>query len=553
MSAGGSGPSTPGLSISERDLHVDRLLAESKSALNSGKQEMAAQAAEIATRIDPKRGDAWIYLCAALEALGSADLELCIADALRSLGDDHPLAPALNADRARTLGARGRWQEAAELARKTATRSDLGPQQHNTLGSVFPQIGLYAEGLHHAAIGVSGLPESPKAFYTFGTACRYLGLDVEAREAFERVLELKPGDSLALGSLAAMRKATPEKNNLADLRDALGKTTDPESAARLQHALFKQLDDLGRQEEAWPALVEGARLARSVFPFDMQGRVDRTSAVIETFPPSAFKDIGTLPAFKRPRPIFIFGLPRSGTTLTERIFAAHSRVTALGETPFFLRAVKHALGYAKSTVLTPEDVRASRDVDWSTVASLYLKNIAFLLEGADTFSEKTPHNYDFAGPIALAFPEAAMVHVRRAPMDSLFGAYRLLFGEGGYHWSYSFEDLAENYRQYRRIMNHWRACLGDRLIEVTLEDLVQNPETEIRRLLSSAGLDFEPACLAPEKNSSGVSTASASQVRQPINSQGVGRWRAYAREFEPLRAALERDGFVDRQGDPIWD
>jgi len=264
------------------------LLAESKAALDSGTHERAAQAAEIATRINPKRGDAWIYLCAALEALGSVDLERAIANALSHLGDDHPLAPALNADRARALGVRGRWQEAAELARATAARSDLAPHQHNTLGSVFPQIGLYAEGLHHAALGADGLPQSPKAFYTLGTASRYLGLDEDARVAFERVLQLKPGDSLALGSLAAMRKAKPDANHVAALEGAIGATTDPESAARLHHALFKELDDLGRHAEAWPVLVEGARLARSVFPFDMQSRVDRTSALIETFrrPPS---------------------------------------------------------------------------------------------------------------------------------------------------------------------------------------------------------------------------------------------------------------------------
>lgn len=552
MSAGGSGPSRPTISISERDIHVDHLLAESKAALDGRRLEAAAQAAEIATRINPQRGDAWAYLCAALEALGSADLELCLANALRHLGATHPLAPALNADRARALGVRGRWQEAAELARETAARPDLAPHEHNTLGSVFPQIALYAEGLHHAQLGANGLPDSPKAFYTLGTANRYLGHNAEARAAFERVLELKPGDSLALGSLAAMIMARPEDNHVQALRAAIDRTTDPEAAARLHHALFKELDDLGQREKAWPALVEGARQASSVFPFDMREKIGRTSALIETFPPSAFAEIGATPSFKRPRPIFVFGLPRSGTTITERIFAAHSRVTSMGETPPFARAVRHALGAGNMTNFAPADVRASRNLDWSKAARLYLQNIAFLLEGADTFTEKTPHNYDFAGPMALAFPEAALVHVRRGPMDSLFGTYRLLFGEGGYHWSYSFETLAENYRQYRRVMDHWRACLGDRLIEVTLEELVQNPEQEIRRLLAAASLDFEPSCLTPEKNSGGVSTASASQIRQPINSQGVGRWRAYAAQLEPLRAELERDGFVDRNGDPVW-
>jgi tetratricopeptide (TPR) repeat protein len=552
MSSGGSGPSAPGLSISERDLHVDGLLKESKAALEGGRLENAAQAAEIATRINPQRGEAWIYLCAALEALSSADLERAIANALRHLGDAHPLSPALNADRARALSVHGRWQEAADLARLTAARPDIGPEQHVTLGSVLSQIALYKEGLQQAEQGAAALPRSPKAHYTLGTSLRYLGRSAEAEAAFNRVLDNNPGDSLALASLSSMAKATPAKNRIEVMRRALENPSSPEAEARLRHALFKELDDLGRREEAWSELVEGARVARSVFDFDMPEKIARTDALIENFPPSAFEHKETNDRPERPRPIFVFGLPRSGTTITERVLAAHSRVTAMGETPSFSRAMKMALGQRKRTHPGVEDIRAARTLDWSIAAELYLGNVAYLLDGADTFTEKTPHNYEFAGLIAKAFPEAALVHVRRAPMDSLFGTYRLMFGEGGYHWSYSFEHLAENYRQYRRVMDHWRACLGDRLIEVTLEELAADSDTQIRQLLQRVGLEFEPACLTPENASGGVSTASATQVRQPINSQGVGRWRTYAEYLEPLRAELERDGFVDRAGDPIW-
>ena len=137
-------------------------------------------------------------------------------------------------------------------------------------------------------------------------------------------------------------------------------------------------------------------------------------------------------------------------------------------------------------------------------------------------------------------------------MDSLFGTYRLMFGPGGYQWSYSLEDLAANYRLYRRLMSRWRDTLGDAFVEVTLEHLIENPEAEIALLLRRCGLPFEAACLAPEAVGGGVSTASASQVRTPINRQGVGVWRRYARQLEPLRAALERDGFVDREGEAVW-
>jgi hypothetical protein len=137
-------------------------------------------------------------------------------------------------------------------------------------------------------------------------------------------------------------------------------------------------------------------------------------------------------------------------------------------------------------------------------------------------------------------------------MDSLFGAYKVLFGEGSYLWSYKLEDLAQAYKLYRQITDHWRRELGESFVDVTLENLIANPDAEIRRLLARVGLDFHEACLAPHTAKGGVSTASSSQVRQPINNQGVGAWRKYAGGFEPLRQKLEAAGFVDAKGDPIW-
>jgi hypothetical protein len=137
-------------------------------------------------------------------------------------------------------------------------------------------------------------------------------------------------------------------------------------------------------------------------------------------------------------------------------------------------------------------------------------------------------------------------------MDSLFGAYKILFGEGAYLWSYKFEDLAHAYSLYRQITDHWRREIGQSFVEVTLETLIADSEPEIRRLLQETGLDFHPGCLSPHTATGGVSTASSAQVRQPINGQGIGAWRKYAEGFEPLRQMLEERGFVDAQGNPVW-
>ncbi len=532
---------------------VTALIEESTAHRMAGRFADATRCAEIATRLDPKNPEAWLLLVTGLSALGSGDVEKAIAKAITNLGDDHPLAPTLYADRAGALSRTGRWAEAAAMARHTAARYTLSPQGQNMLGATLAQIGLYTEALVHSEAAAAGAPNSAIAQYNLATVLRYFGRQDEAIQIYDRVLAINPAETLTYASLASMKKWTAENNHVAAIRAAIATTpNEGEAAARLNHALFKELDDLGQPEAAWPALERGAELASHVFQHDLVERKLRNEALIKTYTADVMATARRQPVAAGPKPIFIFGLPRSGTTLTERIFASHSRVTALGETPAFARAVKQILGVRHSTQMTADEILTTPSVDWSLVARVYSENIAYLAGDAEYFTEKTPQNYELAGMLKLAFPDAVLVHVRRAPMDSLFGTFRLMFGEGGYHWSYRFEDLAENYRQYRRLMDHWRRVLGQSLIEITLEDLTENPDREIRKLLARAGLPFEEACLSPEDAEGGVSTASASQVRQPINRQGVGKWRRYAKQFEPLRAMLEADGFVDANGDPIW-
>lgn len=532
---------------------VDALLQESTVHRLAGRFADSTRCAEIATRIDPKNPEAWLLLVAGLTSLGSGDVEKAIAKAITMLGDGHPLAPTLYADRVGALSRAGRWAEAAALARQTVARYSLNPQQHNILGAALAQLGLYDEALIHSEAGAAGAPASAIALYNLATVYRYLGRQQDAEQMYNRVLAINPAESLTYASLASMKKWPAEQNHVEAMQRALS-TVPPESefAARLNHALFKELDDLDRKDEAWPALERGAHLASKIFKHDLVEKQVRNEALIRTYTPEIIAAARRRPVAGGPTPIFVFGLPRSGTTITERIFAAHSRVTALGETPGFARAVRQVLGVRHALQMSPDELAQSASLDWDEVARIYRDNIGYLIGGADLFTEKTPQNYELAGMLKMAFPAAALVHVRRGPMDSVFGTFRLMFGEGGYHWSYAFEDLAENYRQYRRLMDHWRSALGDDLIEITLEDLTDNPDREIRNLIARAGLSFEEACLSPQDAEGGVSTASASQIRQPINRQGVGKWRRYARQLEPLRAMLEADGFVDANGDPVW-
>jgi tetratricopeptide (TPR) repeat protein len=521
------------------------------AALRSGDFVRAAQIGEEATRVAPARADGWLVLTAALTRMGSVDAERAMADGLAAIPLDDPARVMLEADRARALALRGRAGEAAEIAFQLETRPQLPARQRDTLGSVFATIGLFDHAVRHCEVAVAALPKDPLALYNYATALRYVGRIDEAEAVFERSLAIDPDSSVAHASLAALRKWSAEKNHIERLRAAAARAAHrAEDAGRLHHALFKELNDAGRHEEAWQALEKGAATVHALWPYPLAEKRARLDALIDTF--SATR-LSHAPAHATPghKPIFIYGLPRSGTTLTERILAAHSRVTAMGETSAFMQTLRTVAGQPRAKEIDEGMIRRAGDLDYARVADLYVRHTAYLAPGAEFATEKLPHNYEFVGPIHLASPAAPLIHVRRAPMDSLFGAFRLMFGEAAYLWSYSFEDLAENYRQYRRLMAHWRAALGDRILEVRLEALIDDPEPHIRRLLDHCGLAFEPACLSPHETDGGVSTASSSQVRRPINREGVGAWRRYERQLEPLRAMLERDGFVDRNGDPV--
>jgi hypothetical protein len=243
---------------------------------------------------------------------------------------------------------------------------------------------------------------------------------------------------------------------------------------------------------------------------------------------------------RNPRPIFIVGLPRSGTTLIDRILSSHSRVESLGEVSDFATALMRAAPKAKDKF---DLIRESASVDFAAVGRAYRGTTGAVATGAAWAIDKTPINFLYLGPIALALPDAVIIHVRRGAMDVCYAMYKTLF-RMAYPFSYDLSDLARYYLAYRELMAHWGATLPGRFLEIAYEDLVANQERTTRGLVAHCGLDWEDACLAFEKNDRPSLTASAAQVRQKIYGSSVGLWRSYCGELEPLARAL-RDAGVD--------
>ena len=382
-------------------------------------------------------------------------------------------------------------------------------------------------------------PQNTQYLYNLATSAIALGEMDEAEALLDRVIAHAPQDYDAYYNRATLRRQTRENNHIAQIEQVLSRSSrNPTGEVQLGYALAKELEDIGEHARAFAALTRAAVARKRLLSYRVEDDERAMAEIASVF------DIEALakppPGERNARPIFIVGLPRSGTTLVDRILSSHSRVESLGEVSDFAAALMRTAPKAKDKF---ELIRESASVDFVAVGRAYRESTAAVATGAARAIDKTPINFLYLGPIALALPDAVIVHVRRGAMDVCYAMYKTLF-RMAYPFSYDLSDLAHYYLAYRSLMAHWRAVLPGRFLEIDYEDLVANQEAVTRRLVAHCGLDWEDACLEFEKNERPSLTASAAQVRQKIYRGSVGLWRSYAEELEPLARVL-RDAGVD--------
>jgi Flp pilus assembly protein TadD len=379
-------------------------------------------------------------------------------------------------------------------------------------------------------------PGDPQYLYNLATAKIALGSLDEAEKLLDEVIALAPADYDAYYNRSTLRTQKPSANHVAELDRVLAAPLrNPAGAVQLNYALAKELEDLGESARSFASLKAGADARRKMLSYRVEDDVAAMAEIARVFTPEVFArgDVGHRDA----RPIFVLGLPRSGTTLADRILSSHSTVSSLGETSDFALALTRSAGSGDKTSL----IRRSASLDFAAIGADYCRSTGALDNGSARLIDKTPVNFLYLGLIALALPDAKIVHVRRQPMDVCYAMYKTLF-RMAYPFSYDLCDLAQYYLAYEKLMAHWRAVLPGRFLDLDYEELVANQEALTRGLLAYCGLGWEDACLAFERNASPSLTASAAQVRQPIHARSVGLWRRYARELAPLADRLRAGG-----------
>lgn len=362
-----------------------------------------------------------------------------------------------------------------------------------------------------------------------------------ARAELEHCVAADPPLGRACIQLARTRKATSESNLLARIAEGI-RQTKPGSLdhAALHFARFEELHALERYQEAWEVLVHGNALMHASLPCDVANEASMLARVEQTCTADWLRASGTPHGDDGPQPIFIIGMPRSGTTLLERIIGNHSQVAAAGELGDFPRALTLATNHLAPRLLDNTTFTRLHDVDWHALGRAYLDETRWRAHGKRFYIDKLPRNWMLAGMIRRALPDAKILHLVREPMDTCFSNWRALFGPGTeYAYSYDLETLAAHHRAYRRLMAHWHSSMPDRIHDVAYGQLVHEPEISVRAVLAHCGLAWEPGCIDLVRNTSSSATLSMSQIRGSILTNTSSAWGPYSGQLADLAVALE--------------
>ena len=407
-------------------------------------------------------------------------------------------------------------------------RDPENPAYRNLMAACLAFAGEHERAIAMYESLLATYARQPKIWLNLGHAFRTVRRPAEAADAYRRAIALAPELGEAYWSLANLKVTSFDEAEIAamsaqlDRRDLAG-----EDRVHLCFALGKALEDRDDADTAFARYAEGARLHRAEHPYHADDGTDRS---IKLFTPAFFAARAKVGS-RSNAPIFIVGLPRSGSTLVEQILASHSAVEGTMELP--------DIGFLAGSIGDyPEGLADLGPAALTALGEAFIgRTRSHRKLGRPRFIDKMPNNFHHLGFIHLILPQAKIIDVRRHPMGAGFSAFKQLFARGQ-AYSYDLADLGRYYRDYVELMAHFDDVLPGRVCRVIYEDLVEDTEGQVRRLLDHCGLAFEPACLKFHENNRPVRTVSSEQVRRPIYREGLDQWRRYEAQLAPLREAL---------------
>ncbi len=432
----------------------------------------------------------------------------------------------------------GDLKQAAEQYHRALAINPAYGLAANNLGTALERTGDLAGAEKAYALAVEINPRHAEAQNNLGALMSSRSDLDAARACFTASIAAKPSFVHPHYNLSTLKKYTADDPHLAALEEA-AKTAEKMPAderLRLWFAVGKAREDVGRYDEAFAAYEQGNRLKRATFKYDEKKMQQSMADLVARFD-AAFSRKDSGKGFDDETPVFIVGMPRSGTTLIEQIISSHSAVHGAGELKDFSDAVDDVRGKGAGIQYIDWLLAAEGDV-LSRLGETYVRKLRAYDAQALRVTDKMPGNFFYAGLIHKALPKAKIIHAMRDPMDICFSNYSRLFNET-MPFAYDLAELGRYYRSYKQLMEHWKKVLPEgSFLEVSYEDVVGDLEGQSRRLVDYCGLPWESACLDFHKNERPVKTASVAQVRQPIYKSSVERWEHFKNHLAPLQQSI---------------
>ena len=446
-----------------------------------------------------------------------------------------PGQPDLLLQRLVCLGVLDQVGDARQLGKALGAHSFPDAARSSTAGAALSRIGLYELANSHFERAADLEPGVANHHYKLATTLRQLGRVEEAEHRLDRALEIDPGDSQAQMLRSGLRTQSPDKNHISELSDAiLGAETDPDRV-NLGFALAKEWEDLGEYDSAFLALSGAAKLRRAAHQYDPQSELDMMQRMRQVFDAEL---LGSDGGYINAAPIFVVGLPCTGTSLVDDILGAHPVVSSAGE----LRDLAIELQNLCTRTFDTQPSRAVDLVDmagkisFEALGEAYIESTRSAAGDSAHFVDKMSTNFLYCGLIRLALPKAKIVMLHRDPMDTCFAQYRTLF-DGGYAYSYDLVELGNYYVSYRQLADHWAERIGDMMHIIQYEDLVSGQRSIVEDLLDYCGLTYDPACFDVHRERAAGSSA--------LPTRPTGRWKDYEAQLQPLTAILAAAALVE--------
>jgi tetratricopeptide (TPR) repeat protein len=422
----------------------------------------------------------------------------------------------------------------AELAAKLTAQSSL---TLDTLGVTYSQMGLHEKAVHFFKKSVAINDKNPNYFFNLGASLKFIGDFDGARKAYEKAILMAPKYYKAHSALTGLGGISKDNNHISLLEELFKQTQHADDRLHIGHALAREYESLEDFDKAFHYL----EMAKKFKLKHLKYSIDEDKALFNSLA-SHFKDCkhSLIQGFNTEEAIFVVGMPRSGTTLVERIISQHTDVTSAGELQHFGLLVKKMAKTPSNRVIDAETVAATKAINFKELGKSYIDSTRAITGKTAKFVDKMPLNVLYVGFILQALPKAKIICLDRNPLDTIVSNFRQLFSvnQSYYNYAYDLQTTTEFYLLFKQLAELWLALFPDNFYLINYEKLVNDPINEAKQLIEFCDLSWQEQCVDIHQNSAPVATASALQVRSPINNRSVGNWKKYDAYLDGVKKKL---------------